>query len=489
MFKQNNLTHFYNSFYNTVKYLLFNSLSNVELISNDNRYDFYLPYGLAKLSISEESYIEIKCFTNASVAQSFFNKARDYKKFDNNVFFIINISKNDLNDIKDEHTLSHIITIERLTKLEYDIQNETLNNYDKNGLKLNKIISFDDIASAMLFHIRYKIASALKDINIQYDTIYNLSDSKYKIFPFLFGDYLFINTNTKETNNYDFYYKEKILITGMRSSQDGFSFKYDKQRYFIVNKDEELASIIASYLSHNIKSYVFQDSKSLYKYKKLYDNNNPNKIDFYTNKTIVNNDVFLAPKQNLNDPFDLDYHYAVRRYFANQKNISLSFKQNMTPCLLLSLSTKPNDILMWSHYGDSHSGICFEYPSFDLFKTIDACPDVSFAIYGAVNYSYKRPSMGDYKHLLKYLPFSIVENIFQLEGLFTKYKSWEYEEEHRFIVFMNDPSIHQQGYTINVPYTKIYLSSNAKIINEKYLHSKTKNIQKYSLDKDKYLLK
>lgn len=83
------------------------------------------------------------------------------------------------------------------------------------------------------------------------------------------------------------------------------------------------------------------------------------------------------------------------------------------------LSSKPDDILMWSHYADSHLGIVIEINVENHF----------FSSLRKINYTLKRPSIDincDYKNENDKLKYGL--NIF-----FTKSKDWSYECEFRDI--------------------------------------------------------
>lgn len=89
---------------------------------------------------------------------------------------------------------------------------------------------------------------------------------------------------------------------------------------------------------------------------------------------------------------------------------------------ILSLSTKPMDILMWSHYTNSHEGFVL---GFEILKDIQF-----FSVPLHVKYNQDYPA---YKYLTE--PDKIVTH-----GLLTKSKFWEYEGEIR--VIKNQQGLH-----------------------------------------------
>lgn len=83
---------------------------------------------------------------------------------------------------------------------------------------------------------------------------------------------------------------------------------------------------------------------------------------------------------------------------------------------ILSLTTKRNNFLMWSHYADSHSGFCVGFDSKLLFNSIKGG-------LAPVNYQKTIPR------------FKLFEDIteFSQKLLGTKSDIWEYEDEYRLI--------------------------------------------------------
>lgn len=84
---------------------------------------------------------------------------------------------------------------------------------------------------------------------------------------------------------------------------------------------------------------------------------------------------------------------------------------------IFSLSENNSNILMWSHYADSHKGYCVGLDYNILLKIVGSI--------GPVTYSDKFPK-------LSILPKSPVEDFMKL--LTTKSNDWEYEKEVRIIM-------------------------------------------------------
>lgn len=85
---------------------------------------------------------------------------------------------------------------------------------------------------------------------------------------------------------------------------------------------------------------------------------------------------------------------------------------------LLSLSSKKNDLLMWSHYANSHQGIVIGFnKNHEYFKQNKSVKDYE-GLLKIVKYKHKKPKV----YLLD-----------DREFLFTKSNHWKYENEYRVI--------------------------------------------------------
>lgn len=177
----------------------------------------------------------------------------------------------------------------------------------------------------------------------------------------------------------------------------------------------------------------------LYKYRSLSDGSKKYTLDIFRKCELY----FSAP-QNFNDPFDCKLSPIIgsQKKFAEAmaKRQSLNYKKedvvsslNANPDLLQNIkdavgnvmnkhgiccfSKKNADLLMWSHYADSHTGICL---GFDVKK------DPGFFTFPInVNYQDAYPKIdiseeGNYKVYVNTL-------------MSTKYSEWSYEEEVRIM--------------------------------------------------------
>jgi len=126
-------------------------------------------------------------------------------------------------------------------------------------------------------------------------------------------------------------------------------------------------------------------------------------------------------------------------------------------------SKKSNSVLMWSHYADSHHGICLEF-------------DEERSFFKDVNYAKSKPRLDLYSAVSRILAFDYVGEVISyndykfakkmLEPFFTKSSEWSYEEEVRCVLSDNEPNT--EGYQwdgersfINMKITKVLVGTKA----------------------------
>lgn len=91
---------------------------------------------------------------------------------------------------------------------------------------------------------------------------------------------------------------------------------------------------------------------------------------------------------------------------------------------ILCLSEEKNDILMWSHYADSHRGICLEFDGYFEF----------FANTQEVKYPPLRPRINPFRQS----PLEMME-----AALLTKAEHWKYEKEWRQVQYCKGPGVYR----------------------------------------------
>ncbi len=191
--------------------------------------------------------------------------------------------------------------------------------------------------------------------------------------------------------------------------------------------------------------------KVLYKYR---DWNN-----LYHKKILTENQIFFSSRIGFNDPFDASIPFRYDEKEMTPDNIfkklyetgkefmpDLSDEELIQKCYeqqnsgifekgtywknqydnfvekvnntfgILSLTTKNSNLLMWSHYANSHRGFCIGFNTEKLFK-------LTRGTIGPVIYDNKMPFVPLFDRE--------IEGITKL--LNTKSKEWEYEDEYRMV--------------------------------------------------------
>ena len=165
----------------------------------------------------------------------------------------------------------------------------------------------------------------------------------------------------------------------------------------------------------------------LYKYKSLKDK--------FTKKIITDNELYFNSPANFNDPYDCnipedsdfpdenirvlipkEYKTRDRIIKKIQKNPLLlpeRLKQYIKKSGICCFSKQHDAMLMWTHYADSHTGICLKF---------DTAEDSEF---------FKNPLDVNYSEEAPFFDYhgKIQEEIEKF--VITKFKTWQYEEEVR----------------------------------------------------------
>lgn len=180
--------------------------------------------------------------------------------------------------------------------------------------------------------------------------------------------------------------------------------------------------------------------------------------DFHK-RTLLNCELFLSSPENFNDPYDCNIPIAYWKLAEDTKLAMKYFSQMVKrqfPCLspsghlkeverfieerrfadqnwilkeesdffkrvaadygIISLTEFKDDIQMWSHYSNSHTGFCIGFKSQKLFSNEDR-----FGMGGKVDYVKDIPVILPTENLLCQI----------IKVLYTKYDTWTYEQEYR----------------------------------------------------------
>jgi Protein of unknown function (DUF2971) len=176
-------------------------------------------------------------------------------------------------------------------------------------------------------------------------------------------------------------------------------------------------------------------------------------------RTILHHEIYWAAPSSFNDPFDCApifeppppnrrrevVHRVVSREMPNasrrerrgrerellrmperfyQNNLDRLMPQTMQETGVYSVANRGDDILMWSHYGGSHSGVCLRFRPGRLLDV--------FQVTFPIRYSAERPR----------IVVGLEEPTDQLQKLLlTKADFWRYEGEWRFIGWREHPGV------------------------------------------------
>jgi Protein of unknown function (DUF2971) len=134
-------------------------------------------------------------------------------------------------------------------------------------------------------------------------------------------------------------------------------------------------------------------------------------------KSLAERRLRISRLDELNDPFELipfDLRTPRFRFALKQTRAQLTKTRG-----LLCFSAKWRDPVLWAHYSDKHRGICLGFE----------VPDEA-GIAKRVQYVSRRLT---FPPSLSLSDTSVAEAM-----LFTKYSSWQYEEEIRIFLALND---------------------------------------------------
>ena len=134
-------------------------------------------------------------------------------------------------------------------------------------------------------------------------------------------------------------------------------------------------------------------------------------------------------QQAFADKVERDPDYAEQLYKKVSRSDLRTYARKRTYELcnvvgILSLSETPNNLLMWSHYAEDHTGFVLMLDSSHRFFKGNE-PFLGFAKPEPVQYKSERPRI-------------TVEEVTMSELFLTKGSDWQYEKEWRYLKFLND---------------------------------------------------
>lgn len=182
--------------------------------------------------------------------------------------------------------------------------------------------------------------------------------------------------------------------------------------------------------------YSEEAPEKLYKYCGTYD---------YVLETLRNDTIWFSQITNLNDPFEFDVFVDLKKCaefnakiggglsVVNQMKLEHIIKENLADLKNVFLDGKRlvgvtcfsevfDSILMWSHYGKNHSGICIEYNLMGMNEELGYTP-----VPVLYKYSFLALTRFDLQD-----PERSVEEVY-MKSMLIKPRDWSYEKEWRVL--------------------------------------------------------
>ena len=184
--------------------------------------------------------------------------------------------------------------------------------------------------------------------------------------------------------------------------------------------------------------------------------------------------IWFASAESLNDPFEFGFY--CQEMHINGISIDVaSFEEavrTMKQMGVLSLSEINDNILMWSHYSESHTGFCIEFGRSELNElgNWDHC--------APVNYDENLPTF-------KPIELPSIKTVTQI--LLTKSVLWAYEKEWRIIAKKGNQTYPLPGNITGIIFGYKMSSDKQReimaILGEtvNYMHA-TKSLTKFAVD-------
>lgn len=173
---------------------------------------------------------------------------------------------------------------------------------------------------------------------------------------------------------------------------------------------------------------------------------------------LADDKIWISSMDTLNDPFEFSINANIP--FLNDMENDVQLKDKMknsfeeylkykSKCSIFSMCESNSNLLLWSHYANTHKGYCVEYDSIDILEQFQCflLPVIYQPNYLKVeNFDLTDPTT----------PFELA-----LKSVVTKSIEWKYEQEWR-IVCTCQSSTNKSEHTIKFPKpTAVYLGCNA----------------------------
>lgn len=211
----------------------------------------------------------------------------------------------------------------------------------------------------------------------------------------------------------------------------------------------------------------------------------------YLRHLLVKKRLYLSPPRNFNDPFECKPHWSwpktaneakcirdrlikvakrngattkeaeryASRSISNKGKLSRTIREIVASTFgmarLCSFTSSPDNILLWSHYADSHKGLCIEFDAGML--------PIASAM--KVHYQDEYPSVD----------YPMPNDARGFAAVLTKARAWEYEDEFRLLLVSSAPDQYPndgESYCLSGDeITSIYLGAEVSDIHRQQLIS------------------
>lgn len=213
------------------------------------------------------------------------------------------------------------------------------------------------------------------------------------------------------------------------------------------------------YLNSDKEHIVFWDP-TIFKSKESLD------IEIGSRGAFEDHIIWFSNYTQLNDPFDLLIKKPKKASIHSDSFDNLvtnEFEQLVNDDFLtFCVTSREDNILMWSHYGYSHTGTCTSYPMIEILEAIENDNDIGICFYGNINYQSSPVPYSVPKTLMRFLGEDVVNLLFNVALMFNKYSDWDYEDEFRFLIYPNKDinTDFSKGHGVYLPFKKLYIGCN-----------------------------
>lgn len=505
-------------------------------------FSFYTDTGIEQLSISPRTNIGILYLEDPSLfkkeIQRFSSKSR--------VVVFVNLSKDYIDVAKEKDKYNNITILfapQLLRKIKFSKKKYRCLKpvFVEEEFYKKKCLHAERLGEYVNYLVRLRLLETLVGRREELVPDHIVSrPGQDSVFPFVYkggGEdyYFFYEDNRQLKNNYYF----NLTLHG-RMIPVKLSIETDEDKQLFVKVINDLVEIddylpvialrekvffnkvVEEDLLKNIKvfnkiygSFYLDDFVNLYKYRKFektrYDSssddetvhfNNPSlfkytessEVEVGSRGALEDEIIWFSNYKQLNDPFDLVFRKPTRLKLSDD---DLRYAENYNQTTksgfrTFCVTSRADNILMWSHYGYSHYGTCTRYPMMDILNTIENDNKCAICFYGNIYYSNIRPSFSMPNTLFRFLGLDLAILLFNVVSMFSKYKDWGYECEFRFLIlpWLKDAPSFANGYGMKLRPSQLFLGKNFDI--SKYatylIKCRYSSYKQFDLSEDEYKL-